>query len=156
MSTTTEPKKKTKIIKPYRERYQRDNGTWGVKTFTGNQSNVQTNLQSQTEIKNILKKYQHTGQLPINQNKALYDDFSEVVSYQEAQNLIINAEEQFSNLTAPVRKRFGNDPENFLQFCNDPDNADELIKLGLAPEKIQEPSHPPIKVIVTNPETDAE
>lgn len=54
------------------------------------------------------------------------------MSYHEAKNLIINAENQFNSLDAAVRIKFENDPAQFLSFVEDPKNAQELVKLGLA------------------------
>ncbi|QXP08056.1 MAG: internal scaffolding protein [Arizlama microvirus] len=47
-------------------------------------------------------------------------------------NIVALANEQFANLSAHVRKRFQNDPQEFLQFTSDPENLPEMVKLGLA------------------------
>lgn len=51
-----------------------------------------------------------------------------------------------------MRKRFANDPAEFLAFINDPENSQEAIKLGLAIEAVPEPTPEPQKVIVVNPD----
>lgn len=62
----------------------------------------------------------------------LYGDFSEVVDYRTARDQIIAAEASFEALPAIVRKRFGNDPAEFLDFCQNSDNIGELRAMGLA------------------------
>lgn len=68
-----------------------------------------------------------------------FGDFP-AMEFQEAMNLTVKAQEMFDDLDSSVRKRFGNNPFEFLQFANDPKNIDELRKLGLA--KPVEPSPP--------------
>ena len=46
-------------------------------------------------------------------------------------NIVIEAQENFSELPAHIRKRFGNDPEQFLDFVTDENNKDEAIRLGM-------------------------
>lgn len=106
---------------------------------TGDDSIVQKDMQDETDIKNILKKYGRTGVLPIMQDEALYGDFSSVPDFQEAQNIIIRAEQQFNMLDSDLRKKFDNSPEKFLQFCTDEKNLEEMRELGLAKKVIKSP-----------------
>ena len=46
-------------------------------------------------------------------------------------NIVASAQQEFDQLPAPVRKRFGNDPASFLDFVHDDSNIDEMAKLGL-------------------------
>jgi phage internal scaffolding protein len=50
-------------------------------------------------------------------------------------NFIIQAQEDFALLPANVRKRFNNDPGEFFEFATNPDNYDDMVKLGLANPK---------------------
>lgn len=61
-----------------------------------------------------------------------YFDASEVPDYQAALNQVIYAQSLFADLDASIRKRFSNDPANFVDFFNDPANQEEAIRLGLA------------------------
>lgn len=91
--------------------------------------------QSQTEdcdVNKIVDRFMKTGVLPGVDVERVYGDFSAVTDYHQAMNVISHAQQQFEGLDAKVRKRFGNDPAEFLAFCNDPKNAQELVKLGLA------------------------
>ena len=44
---------------------------------------------------------------------------------------MIEAQEKFSELPAHIRKRFGNDPIQFLDFVTDENNKDEATRLGM-------------------------
>lgn len=84
------------------------------------------------DVNEILKKYKTTGVINhVKRAQGLHGDFSGVSSYHEAMNTVVAAQEAFLGLPAHVRKRFSNDPGNFLEFCEDPANAGELEKLGL-------------------------
>lgn len=63
--------------------------------------------------------------------KPLYGDFDSSLSFQEAQNVIIKANEQFEELPSNIRDRFRNDPVNLLKFVEDPSNYEEGVKLGI-------------------------
>jgi len=84
------------------------------------------------DINNILKRYEKTGILPgmIRENPS-YGDFSEAPDFQEALNLVRDAERQFGALDAPIRSRFDNDPAKFLEFVHNPSNIEEMANLGL-------------------------
>lgn len=61
----------------------------------------------------------------------IYGDFTEVSDYQSALNIVNNARMQFETLPSTIRDRFSNNPQKLLEFCNDPNNYDEGVKLGL-------------------------
>lgn len=104
-----------------------------VKTGKGR---TKQSFKDECNINNIMKKFQTTGQLPeMIKSNPRYGDFSEPLTYQEAQNVVVMANEQFANLSAKVRERFGNDPQKFLEFCHDPENGIEMVKLGLAKKR---------------------
>lgn len=103
------------------------------KLITPEPTRTKQSFKEECDINNILKKYGRTGQLPdLIEKDPIYGDFSEPTSYQEAMNLVILANEQFANLSAKTRERFSNDPVKFLEFTNNPENIDEMVKLGLA------------------------
>ncbi|QXP08324.1 MAG: internal scaffolding protein [Arizlama microvirus] len=88
------------------------------------------------DINNILAKFEKTGVLPdLIKADGRYGDFANVPDYQEAVQAVSLAQEQFGALSAQVRERFGNDPANMLEFCSNPANAKEMVKLGLAVAK---------------------
>jgi len=100
---------------------------------TGDPGKTDHSQAKECDVNLIVNRFMKTGVLP-QAREGIYGDFSDVPDYMTAMGIIKNAEEQFAGLTAPVRKRFGNDPAEFLGFCNDPRNKEEMVKLGLAKE----------------------
>lgn len=101
------------------------------------------------DINHILRTYDKTGLIThVNTAQAHYGDFTIVNEYQESLNLVMAAQEDFLAMPADIRKKFDNDPGQFMEFVTNPDNLDEMRELGLAvkaaPEKVQ-------KVEVINP-----
>lgn len=89
------------------------------------------NFKESCDVNYILKKYQKTGILPLADKVPMWGDFSNVKSYQESMNIVMKAEAQFSALPSNIRKRFGNDPSQFLEFMDDDGNIEEAVELGL-------------------------
>jgi len=87
---------------------------------------------AECDVNNILKRYARTGVLPGVNVQSVYADVSTSGDYQHSLDLVINAQQQFDSLDAHTRKRFGNDPAEFLAFVEDPKNGEALIKMGLA------------------------
>lgn len=75
-----------------------------------------------------------------------FGDWSDVPDFQTAQHYIIQAGQLFEAVPAKIRERFMNDPARFIEFATDPNNKDEMRKLGLLrPEPpVQAPVEPPV------------
>jgi len=87
---------------------------------------------AESDINNILKRYEKTGLLPeMIKDNPVYGDFCDVPSYMDAVEIVSKAQEQFDNLDAQVRARFWNDPAKFLEFCTNDANREEMGRLGL-------------------------
>lgn len=100
--------------------------------FSGDPGLTDKSQAAECDVNNILKKYQQTGVLPGVDVQSLYQDVSDAPSYHEACNIVLQAQAQFDALDAYTRQRFANDPAQFLEFANSPENVDEMLKLGLA------------------------
>lgn len=92
-------------------------------------------FKEECDINNIVRRSEKTGILPQATRQAIYGEFDDAGTYYDAMLVVVRAREQFENLPARVRARFANSPENFLEFVENPANAEELIKLGLATER---------------------
>lgn len=100
-------------------------------------SRTQQHFKDECDIDRILKKYSATGFLVdplVPRREPLFGDFSESMSFMEAQTRIARVREAFDSLPSQIRDRFGNDPYRLLSWCEDPENAAEAVKLGLLPE----------------------
>lgn len=92
-----------------------------------------------TDINKIVERYEKTGgnladliqQGAETSGGLLYGDFANALDFQAAQNLVVHANEQFDALPVKVRNRFQNNPALFLEFATNPDNLEEMRKLGL-------------------------
>lgn len=84
------------------------------------------------DINTIVRRFGVTGQMEQVIAPPSYGDFDQVVDFHSAMLLIRQAQEAFMAQPADVRTRFRNDPGAFADFCSDPKNVDELLKLGLA------------------------
>ncbi|QXP08576.1 MAG: internal scaffolding protein [Arizlama microvirus] len=101
-------------------------------SFIGDKGVTKQSDSQDCDINSIFKKYEKTGQLPdLIVKDGRYGDFSSVADYQEAQNIIIHAQQQWENLDEPIRRRFANNPKEFLAFVENPANIDEVEKMGL-------------------------
>lgn len=77
----------------------------------------------------------------LNTKKGVYADLTGAPDYQKALQTIIDANASFETLPASTRKRFQNDPQQFLEFVNNPkENYDEGVKLGLFNPKPTSPT----------------
>lgn len=101
-------------------------------SFVGDPGFTKQSFKEECDINNIMRRYEATqvldhvsGQMPE------FGDYIGVLSYQESLNAVLYAQEQFAQLSAEVRDRFGNDPAKMLAFLEDEANRDEAVKLGL-------------------------
>lgn len=84
------------------------------------------------DINRIMANYAKTGQVPVYTSKVpQYSDFTQVVDYQTALNLVMDAQDSFYELPAEVRSEYENDPAKFLQALDDPAQKEKLIDLGV-------------------------
>jgi len=105
----------------------------------------------ETDINTIVERFGLTGTVPQNVRTPLNVDFNDVFDYQTAMNAIIEAKSAFIQMPADVRKRFNNDPGEFVDFASDPKNQEEARKLGLALPVVVDIIDPPVKVEIINP-----
>jgi len=107
-----------------------------VQTTIEGASMTQQQFKSQCDINQIIKKYEKTGMIShINPNAGNYGDFSQIKNFSENLNMVISAQNSFDALPSEVRKRFGNNPTNLIDFVQNDSNYDEAIKLGLVKPK---------------------
>lgn len=104
------------------------------------ESLTQQHFEKECDIKEIIKKHDRTGIIQhVNRGVAQYGDYSEINEYREALDLINNAGQAFMGLPAELRKMFDNDPGEFFEFATNPDNAERMVELGLAPSPAPAP-----------------
>lgn len=99
---------------------------------------TQQEFKESCDINNILAKFavqaRALGVEPsqlMPQDQGTYGDFSQLDDFQTAQNKIAFLNDQFSNLPSHVRRKFGDDLNNFISAISDPSRIDELGELGV-------------------------
>lgn len=102
---------------------------------TGTESWVQHQDADACDINKIFDKHakDHTLIEHVNRYQGYYGDVADVVDYATALRIVEEADDAFMSLPADIRKRFGNDPSEFLSFVDNPDNLDEMQRMGLVP-----------------------
>lgn len=96
------------------------------------------------DINNILKQYRATGivtHISAQASQGMYADLPDSLDFQESLEVVRQAEAAFASLPSKVRDRFQNNAAQFLAFTQDPNNAQELVDLGLA--SVTAPAGPP-------------
>lgn len=93
---------------------------------------AQEQFKDDADINVLLERFKVTGQMPEGVRVPQYGDFTGVSDYRSAMDVVLRAQDAFMQIPAEIRARFGNDPQQFLEFCSDDKNAEELRRLGLA------------------------
>ena len=116
-------------------------------SVTGEKPGIKFDQPSQTlqsfkddaDINCIIARFQNTGVLvdptvPVSRTPQ-FGDYSDMPTYQEAQNVIVAANNAFNDLSAKIRERFGNNPAAYFDFVQSlkegSDDYAEAIRLGI-------------------------
>lgn len=114
MSTTKQTRKYARLLTP-----------------VGETSLTKQSFKAECNINNIMAKFQKSGAITHYAAHApTYGDCTPI-ELLDAQLIISHANEMFDDLPSAIRKRFHNNPEEFLEFVQNEDNQDEMVKLGL-------------------------
>lgn len=80
----------------------------------GGETLVQQHFAEDVDINTIVRRYGITADMPFGVAQGVYGDFSGVLDYHDAQQLIEYTDMQFMSLPAEVRARFDNDPQKMV------------------------------------------
>lgn len=87
---------------------------------------------AECDINKIVERARRNGGVLPGARQGAYADVSDMADYHGSMLTVLKAQEAFSQLPASVRRRFANDPGEFVNFASDARNVEELVKLGLA------------------------
>lgn len=119
-----------------------------VQVSFGDKSRTRQEFKKECDVNEIMRRFKVTGVMPVGNATPRYLDCSAVPNFQDAMQILIDAENAFMRLPALVRKEFDNDPQAFVAFAQDGANLGKLREWGLAePEKAPDG---PMKVEVVN------
>lgn len=108
---------------------------------------TEQSFREECDINTIVARFGVTGELPLTTKVPMQGDFTTVVDYQTSLDMIRQADQAFAELPAAIRKRFGNDPSEYVEFVSDPANLDEVRKMGLARPESAPPAPVEVRVI---------
>lgn len=102
-------------------------------------------FKDECDINVIVERFGLTGEMPQDVRMPFNADFDGILSYQEALNQLIAADEAFYAFPAEIRDRFQNNPARFVDFVSDPKNIAQAHEWGLtrADFKLPEEGPPP-------------
>lgn len=125
------------MIMKFRSRYSVTGVKPGIK-FDQPSQTLQS-FKDDADINCIIARFENTGVLvdptvPVSRTPQ-FGDFSDLPTYQEAQNVIVAANNAFNSLSSKIRERFGNDPAAYFDFVRNlkegSDDYDEAVRLGI-------------------------
>ncbi len=114
----------------------------------GTVSRTKQSFRDECDINLIMARYVKSGVVDhVAKHRGSYG-FATSLTFHDSMNLVVRAQSMFDELPAEVRKRFGNSPGDFLDFVQDPANAEAMREMGLgepvAPEAIEPPAAPTV------------
>ncbi len=118
-------------------------------------SMTQQQFKDDADINNIIAKFEVTGVLVDPLQPATrapqFGDFSDMPSYQEAQNVLVQARNAFMALPSDIRERFGNDPARYFDFVQNlkegGDDYVEAVRLGIIDKPLVDSAKVPEPVV---------
>lgn len=109
----------------------------------GSPSRTQQHFRDECDINVMIQRFQRTGIPDAPPVPPGIQDFTRAHDFRSAMQVILDARSAFDALPSKVRERFMNDPHRYLEFVNDPDSAEEAIRLGIAVRREPPPPSPP-------------
>ena len=103
------------------------------------ESKTQQQFADEVDINTIVRRFGLTGELPENPRMPVSGDFTAVVDFQTAMQMVVKAEEAFMEFPGELRARFANDPQRMIEFLSDDRNREEAVKLGLVSKPAEVP-----------------
>lgn len=114
-------------------------------------SRTKQSFSNECNVNIIMKKYSKTGLVAhIAKHQGSYGDLTNSADYHQSMNSLLEADSAFASLPSEIRNEFHNNPAEFLDFAQDPENSHKLIEMGLAtstgvyPEDIQKAPGEPL------------
>lgn len=100
-------------------------------------SKTKQSMLRDSDINVIVERFKKTGQLGVPGTGNRRPIFGEIpsASYHAMLNKICDVDLAFSALSPKLRARFRNSPLQLLRFLENPDNAQEAVKIGLLDPK---------------------
>lgn len=104
-------------------------------TFPPDEGRTKQSFKDECDINLIMARYAKTGVIEFaEKHEPQYGDCTGI-EFQAGMLLIARAQEMFDDLPSQIRSRFDNNPSEFLDFVQNPENRAECAKMGLLKEQ---------------------
>ncbi len=117
-----------------------------MRVFTyevGMPSRTKQEFKDECDVNLIVDAFTRGAPLPVQIHQGQFVDVSELGDYKTAVDTLMAADDVFAKLPGAVKDAVGNSPAGFLDFVNDPENADEMVQLGLVAPPPKEAAETP-------------
>lgn len=121
--------------------YDVDEASKETATFPFGEDRTVQSDKDDADINTIVRRFGIGGVVPQNVKAPMVGDFCSFTDFQSAVNAVVAAEDSFMKMPAELRQRLRHDPNEFVKWCSDDKNRDELKKYGLL-----RPGDPPVVV----------
>lgn len=128
------------------EKYQRENGTIGIKTHNLEPSKTDQQYKDEVDVNEIIRRYKKDGIVPHVKNiNAQFADVSDIPDLMQGMERIAHAKEEFLRVPASIRAKHKNNVVDFYNWLADPANKEEAVELGLMkkPQQADSPKAAP-------------
>nr|UXQ87958.1 MAG: internal scaffolding protein [Microvirus sp.] len=88
-------------------------------------------FKDECDITNILNQYTKTGILTHRNPNTPQYGYAPANDFREALEIVRIANDSFMELPADIRRKFNNNPNEFLEFAQNPNNRAEMADMGL-------------------------
>lgn len=104
-------------------------------------SRAKQSFKDECDVNQIVASFQKTGLITHVAKHAPRYGYASSLQFRESIELIRQGREMFAELPSSTRKEFDNNVEDFLDWAQDPDNADRLDAIGklATPSEVKEP-----------------
>ena len=110
----------------------RKNGSRDISTENNEDSQTDPSFAKECDVNNIIKKFKDTGHIThLAKRQGVYADVSDVTDLLTATVQVQKAAEAFKTIPAALRRKLNEDPNELIEFLNNPENDEEAIYYGL-------------------------
>lgn len=145
---TTAPAKKTAAKTPAVSRVKTRTERTRIKTSAPHPDLKNKCIQSEKknqDINNIVARAHVTGHLPVLMQRQPIQQLPDSMTFQEAMDKVVHAQQSFERLPAEIRIKFDNDPKKLLKALEDPKKNLDLLKEASVIEEVNEVIHPVVQ-----------
>lgn len=109
------------------------------KIYFSGRGRTRQSFKDSCDINSIIGRWKKDGVLPhMSASAPQFVDLTDAHDYKASLDRVFDAQEAFYTLHPSLRKRFDNDPAEFLSYMDDPSNIPEMVDLGLIAAEVAE------------------